>query len=121
MCWKPSQRSGDDTGGDIVCCDSNTGSLFHKKYVNYNDKAAVKMENWLCPACDTLVDDDDIGLEQVESRPISGNNVEALLKVVKLSFNKVPLKSFVRGFETRRVFIKKVLDSNGDNNYEMHW
>jgi hypothetical protein len=76
----------------------------------------AELENWFCPACDTLVDDDDIRLEQVESRPISGNNVEALLKAVELSFDEVPLKSFVRGFETRRVFIKKVLVSNDDNN-----
>ena len=35
ICWKPSQRSGQDMGGDMICCDNGVGSLFHKKCVNY--------------------------------------------------------------------------------------
>ncbi len=121
ICWKPSQRSGNDMGGDMICCDSSAGGLFHKKCVDYDEEEAEQVENWFCPACDTLVDDNNVGLEDVESRPISGNNVDALKKAVELSFDEVPYESFVRGFETRRMFIQKVLESNGDNNYEMHW
>ena len=81
----------------------------------------MEAENWFCPACDTLLDDSEMGLENVEIRPISGNNVDALKKGVELSLDEVPLDSFVRGFESRRMFIKKLLESEGDNNYDMHW
>jgi hypothetical protein len=121
ICWKPSQRSGNDMGGDMICCDSGGGGLFHKKCVDYNEEEAAQVENWYCSACDTLVDDEYVALEDLESRPISGNNVDALKKAVELSFDEVPYESFVRGFETRRMFIQRVLDSKGDNGYEMHW
>ncbi len=121
ICWKPSQRNGNDMGGDMICCDNGGGGLFHKKCVNYNEEDAAQVENWFCSACDTLVGDEDVALEDLESRPISGNNVDALLKAVELSFDEVPYESFVRGFETRRMFIQRVLESKGDNNYEMHW
>jgi hypothetical protein len=113
--------NGDDMGGDMVCCDSGAGGLFHKKCVVYDEESAVELEKWYCPACDTLVEDQYMGLEEIETRPISGNNVEALKKAVEFSFAEVPLKTYIRGFETRRVFITKVLESEGNNNYEMHW
>jgi hypothetical protein len=81
----------------------------------------VELEKWYCPACDTLVEDQYMRLEEIETRPISGNNVEALKKAVEFSFAEVPLKTYIRGFKTRRVFITKVLESEGNNNYEMHW
>ena len=87
----------------------------------YDEDVAIEAENWFCPACDTLLDDSEMGLEDVEIRPISGNNVDALKKGVELSLDEVPLDSFVRGFESHRMFIKKLLESEGDNNYDMHW
>ena len=59
----------------------------------------MEAENWFCPACDTLLDDSEMGLEDVEIRPISGNNVDALKKGVELSLDKVPLDSLFAGLK----------------------
>jgi hypothetical protein len=108
-------------GTDMICCDSDGGGLFHKKCVNYNEDDAIQCDNWFCPACDSLIEDQYIGLEEIEQRPISGNNVQALKKAVEYSLAEVPLESFFRGFETRRAIIKKVLETEGNNDYDMHW
>jgi hypothetical protein len=97
MCWKPSQRNGDDMGGGMVCCDSDAGGLFHKKCVEYDEESIAQVQKWFCPACDTLAEDQYVELEENESRPISGNNVQALKRAVEYAFAEVPLESFVRG------------------------
>lgn len=121
VCWQPSNRNGDDMGSDMICCDSDAGGLFHKKCVDYDEDDAFEHDHWYCAACDTLIEDQYKGLDEIEDRPISGNNVQALKRAVDYALYEVPLKSFVRGFETRRAIIKKVLEAEGKNNYDMHW
>jgi hypothetical protein len=122
VCWKPSQRSGDtDMGTDMVCCDSDAGGLFHKKCVQYDELEEENEEHWFCVACDTLIEDGYESLESIEERPISGNNVYALQLAIAEGLEEIPLDSFVRGFESRKEFIRLVHGSDGDNTYNKHW
>jgi hypothetical protein len=122
VCWKPSQRSGaTEMGTDMVCCDSDAGGLFHKKCVQYDELEEENEEHWLCVACDTLIEDGYEPLESIEERPISGNNVYALQLAISEALDEIPHESFVRGFESRKEFIKLVHGSDGDNTYNKHW
>jgi hypothetical protein len=122
VCWKPSQRSGDtDMGTDMVCCDSDAGGLFHKKCVQYDELEEENEEHWFCVACDTLIEDGYESLESIEERPISGNNVYALQLAIAEGLEEIPLDTFVRGFESRKEFIRLVHGSDGDNTYNKHW
>lgn len=122
VCWKPSQRSGaTDMGTDMICCDSDAGGLFHKKCVQYDEFEEETEEHWFCVACDTLIEDGYESLESIEERPISGNNVYALKLAISEALDEIPHESFVRGFESRKEFIRLVHESGGDNTYNKHW
>jgi transposase len=122
VCWLPSQRNGaDNMGTDMISCDSDCGGLFHRKCANYDEEVAVDTDHWYCAACDTLINDQYVGLEEIEARPISGNNVQALERAVQYALHEVSQESFERGFQTRREIIKKVLSCAGKNDYNMHW
>ncbi len=122
VCWKPSNRSGaTDMGTDMVCCDSDAGGMFHKKCVQYDELEEENEANRFCVACDTLIEDGYESLESIEECPISGNNVYALKLAITEALDKIPHESFVRGFESRKVFIRLVHESDGDNTYNKHW
>jgi hypothetical protein len=122
VCWNPSQRSGTtEMGTDMVCCDSDAGGLFHKKCVQYDEFEEENEEHWFCVACDTLIKDEYESLETIEERPISGNNVYALKLAITEAVDEIPYESFVRGFESRKEFIKLIHESDGDNTYNKHW
>jgi hypothetical protein len=122
ICWKPSQRSGaTEMGTDMICCDSDAGGLFHKKCVQYDVLEEENEEHWFCVACDTLIEDGYESLESIEERPISGNNVYALKLAITEALDEIRHESFVRGFESRKEFIRLVHESDGDNTYNKHW
>ncbi len=122
VCWKPSQRSGaTEMGTDMICCDSDAGGLFHKKCVQYDELEEGNEEHWFCVACDTLIEDGYESLESIEERPISANNVDALKLAITEALDAIPHDSFVRGFESRKQFIRLIHESDGDNAYNKHW
>ena len=121
VCWKPSARTSNEMGTDMIACDGPTGGLFHKKCIGYNEEVAMEADFWYCTACQPLADEDYVPLEQIEERPISGTNPYALDKAVRMALDEIPLDTFKRGFETRQEIIKKVAEDKGGNSYSMHW
>ncbi len=54
----------------MICCDSDTGGLFHKKCVQYDVLEEENEEDWFRVACDTLIEDGYESLESIEDHPI---------------------------------------------------
>ena len=108
-------------GTDMIACDGEYGGLFHKKCVDYDEEEALEADFWYCAGCDMVKSVEYVPLEEIEERPISGNNPDALNKAVELALDEILLESFERGFETRREIICKVVESKGSNSYKIHW
>jgi hypothetical protein len=127
FCHKKSARSGADMGTDMIACDSRWGGLFHKSCVLYDegDEIDNERDTWFCPACDLMEEDEDEakedGLEQIEECMLHENSVPGLLASIKQALSEIPRKSFDRGFETRRVFMEKIIEAQGKNDYNMHY
>lgn len=125
MCWKPSNRNGDDMGSDMIPCDRDCGGLFHKSCVGYNQETEVAAgrDHWYCVACDTLIDGDEyVPLDQIEDPvEMSSSSVTALKLGVQQALDECGMDFFVRGFETRKEVIRKIAEAEGTHNYDMHW
>ncbi len=119
-CHQPSTRSGfGEMGGDMVQCDSDCNGLFHKKCVNYEN--GEDLEAWYCLACDGLIDDEYDPVESFEERPISANNLDGLKGGVEAALAALDVDTCLRGFETRQEFMRKIVQVQGRNDYELHW
>jgi hypothetical protein len=103
----------------MVQCDSDCNGLFHKKCVNYEN--GEDLEAWYCLACDGLIDDEYDPVESFEERPISANNLDGLKGGVEAALAALDVDTCVRGFETRQEFMRKIVQVQGRNDYEMHW
>lgn len=127
MCGKPSARSGGDMGTDMVSCDGRWGGLFHKSCARYDEAEEIREENetWFCLACDSLdvnaagVDGDEP--EIVEEVSLHENTIPALLGAIDKALAALPRAAFERGFESRRVFMEKIIEAEGRNDYKMHF
>lgn len=123
-CWKPTARFGDDEGTDMIVCDGPGGGLFHKTCVRYRDDKKDPPEDWRCPACEVLGDDEEwVELETVSEAELGGNNLAAIRASIEKSVEKMQQhpQVFVRGFETRRAVLEKIVECGGGNNYSLHW
>ena len=128
FCHKKSARSGADMGTDMIACDGHWGGLFHKACVVYDeaDELENERDTWFCPACDLLEYDEvrvaeEDGVEQIEECMLHENSVPALLASIKQALTEIPRKAFDRGFESRRVFMEKIIEAGGKNDYDMHY
>jgi hypothetical protein len=129
MCGKPSARSGDSMGTDMVSCDGRWEGLFHKSCARYDEAEEVREEHdtWFCPACDSLpVADggnggDDDEMEEIEQRPLHENSVNGLIGAIDAALEQLPRDAFERGFESRRVFFEKIVAAEGRNDYDLHF
>jgi hypothetical protein len=133
MCGKPSARSGDRMGSDMVSCDGHWSGLFHKACARYDEAQELREENdtWFCPACDSLPvvegdaeEEDDSGddLEHIDPDcPLHENSVTGLLTAIDAALNELPRDAFERGFESRRVFFEKIVKAEGRNDYDLHF
>ena len=52
---------------------------------------------------------------------ISSSSVAALRIAVEKALDELQLDFFVRGFETRKEILKKILDAEGSHDYDTHW
>jgi hypothetical protein len=125
VCSKPSMRTGAEAGRDMICCDRDGGGLFHKLCVRYDevDEMESGRENWYCVACDSLLSDSEyVPLRELEDPvEISSSTVAALRMAVEKALGELELDFFVRGFETRKEILKKILDAEGSHDYDTHW
>ncbi len=64
---------------------------------------------------------DDDGLEQIEETMLHENSVPGLLASIKQAISGIPRKAFDRGFESRRVFMEKIIEADGKNDYNIHY
>ncbi len=69
------------------------------------------MEDWFCLACDGLIDDEYDPVETFEERPISANNLDGLRGAVEEAILDLDFDAYVRGFETRREFMRKIVEA----------
>ncbi len=128
MCGKPSARSGADMGTDMVSCDGRWGGLFHKSCARYDEADELRDGNdtWFCPACDSVPGADgdsseEDKIEPMEERPVHENSIPGLLCAIDAALKELPREAFERGFESRRVFLEKIVESEGRNDYDMHF
>ena len=125
VCSKPSMRTGAEAGRDMICCDRDGGGLFHKSCVRYDevDEMESGRENWYCVACDSLLSDSEyVPMRELEDPvEISSSTVAALRMAVEKALGELELDFFVRGFETRKEILKKILDAEGSHDYDTHW
>jgi hypothetical protein len=97
MCGKPSARSGDSMGTDMVSCDGRWEGLFHKSCARYDEAEELREEHdtWFCPACDSLpVADgdgrDDDEMDEIEQRPLHENSVNGLIGAIDAALAELP-------------------------------
>jgi hypothetical protein len=110
----------------MIACDSDVGGLFHKRCVGYDEGQELEEErcHWYCPACDTLLDDpenfDELP-EELAGINLSSNALEGLVTAVREAVESVPAETFLQGFQTRQAIMKRIVDANGRNDYDIHW
>ena len=126
MCGKPSARSGEGMGSDMVSCDGQWGGLFHKSCVHYDEAEEVREERdlWFCPACDSLAlvnEAEDDEMAAIEERPLHENSVNGLIGAINAALDELPRDAFERGFESRRAFFEKIVEAEGRNDYDLHF
>ncbi len=132
-CGKPSARSG-DAGHDMVMCDGKYCGLFHRNCVNYDEEVEQEEghEKWYCLACSLLTDDegdddveggDDEGedVPTIEEHWCHENSVQGVLAAIDKALALMSREAFERGFESRRVFLEKIVAADGRNDYDMHY
>ena len=87
------------------------------------DEMESGRENWYCVACDSLLSDSEyVPLRELEDPvEISSSSVAALRIAVEKARGELELDFFVRGFETRKEILKKILDAEGSHDYDTHW
>jgi hypothetical protein len=127
-CGMPSARSG-NAGYDMVTCDSECHGLFHRKCVEYDEEREDDEGNeaWYCPACSLVPEEeeeDEVDGEdgpEIEEHVCHENSVLGVLAAIDKSLERLPRDAFVRGFESRRVFLQKIVDAEGGNDYDMHY
>jgi hypothetical protein len=121
-CGKPSARSGDEMGTDMVACDSIYGGLFHKSCVDYVEADEEEMNDfWYCQVCNTFLPDEQEAYCHELPEDMSSASVPALRAAVEASIQQIAESKIKRGFETRKAIVKKVLDDNGGNTFTLHW
>jgi hypothetical protein len=127
MCGKPSARSGDCMGTDMVSCDGRWEGLVHKSCAGYDEAEELQEEHdaWFCLACDSLpVADGDGGdddeMEEIEQRPPHENYVNGFIRAIDAALAELPRDAFEHGFESR-VFFKKIVGAEGRNDYNLHF
>jgi hypothetical protein len=126
FCGKPSVRSGDDAGRDMVTCDGDWCGLFHQKCVRYDAEHEEEEGNeaWYCLACSLVPDEEDEEGEEVptiEEHVCHENSVQGVLAAIDKALAGLSRDFFERGFESRRVFLEKIVASGGRNDYDMHY
>jgi hypothetical protein len=120
-CGKPSARSGDEMGTDMVACDSVYGGLFHKSCVGYVEDEEEANDFWFCQVCNMLLPDEEEADCHQLPEDIRSATVPALRAAVESSMSQIAQKKIERGFETRQAIVKKVLADNGGNTFTLHW
>jgi hypothetical protein len=121
-CGKPSARSGDEMGTDMVACDSVYGGLFHKSCVGYVEADEEEANDfWFCQVCNMLLPDEEEADCHQLPEDIRSATVPALRAAVESSMSQIAQKKIERGFETRQAIVKKVLADNGGNTFTLHW
>ncbi len=128
VCGQQSARSGTGEKGmgtDMVSCDGRWGGLFHKKCVAYDEAAELVdgYDNWFCLACDALPEEEenDDEMQDIEEYPCHEDSVRGLLCAIDRVLAELPREAFVRGFESRREFFKKIIETGGRNDYDLHF
>jgi hypothetical protein len=121
LCWKPSARNGDSMGTDMIVCEGPGGGLFHKSCAGYDEEEMENLDDWYCLACEKVRDQEFDKVEDLEERPVGGHDPRALYQAVTYALGTISTDVFRRGFESRREIIKKVLEVDGANTYNLHW
>lgn len=112
----------------MIACDSSAGGLFHKTCVGYNEADEIEGERdeWLCPVCNLVVqdgnDNEESHLEnEIDPVVVSSNTVKGMKTAIEVALKELSKEAFVHGFESRKEFMKKIIETNGGNTYDMHW
>ena len=110
----------------MVTCDGDWCGLFHQKCVRYDAEHEEEEGNeaWYCLACSLVPDEEDEDGEEVptiEEHVCHENSVQGVLAAIDKALAGLSRDFFERGFESRRVFLEKIVASGGRNDYDMHY
>lgn len=107
----------------MIACDGIRGGSFHVKCVNYDEAEAIGEQEWFCPYCDQLEEHDRNNYDElalIEHHNVHSSSVEGLLRAVKGSLDEIDRSAVEAGFDSRLEFLRKIIDCNGRNDYDMH-